>query len=178
MFEPLGDLGKSILIVATGSTKWLSWWRGCPSVSSKGSALRHQLIWQINVRVWIWLQSLIIGEGKVLTFSPEWIICLREETVETLYLLGQQDRIVGITAWAVRPKVFRTKKERIVAFATAIIEQILSLKPSQVFAFPDVQANIDADLIKYGVAVTTDNQVYCGYSCLDLPSRRYSWHRR
>ena len=77
-----------------------------------------------------------------------------------------------------RPKVFRTKKERIVAFATVIIEQILSLKPSQVFAFPDVQANIDADLIKYGVAVTTDDQVYCGYSCLDLPSRNYSWHRR
>ena len=77
-----------------------------------------------------------------------------------------------------RPKVFRKKKEIIVAFATAIIEQILSLKPSQVFAFPDVQANIDADLIKFGVAVMTDKQVYCGYSCLDLPSRRYSWHRR
>ena len=77
-----------------------------------------------------------------------------------------------------RPKVFRTKKERIIAFATVIIEQILSLKPSQVFAFPDVHANIDADLIKYGVAVTTDDQVYFGYSYLDLPSRSYSWHRR
>ena len=77
-----------------------------------------------------------------------------------------------------RPKVFRKKKEIIVAFATAIIEQILSLKPSQVFAFPHVQANIDADLIKYGVAVTTDDQVYCGYSYLNLPFRSYSWHRR
>ena len=70
-----------------------------------------------------------------------------------------------------RPKVFRKKKEIIVAFATAIIEQILSLKPSQVFAFPDVQANNDADLVKYSVAVMTDDQVYCGYSCFDLPSR-------
>ena len=55
-------------------------------------------------------------------------------------------------------KVFERKKN--VAFATAIIEQALSLKPSQVFAFPDVHANIDADLIKYGVAVTTDDRIF------------------
>ncbi len=91
-------------------------------------------------------------------FPPERIICLTEETVETLYLLGEQDRIVGVTGYAVRPPVVRLEKERVAAFTSAKINKILSLKPDLVLAFSDLQADIAAELIKGGVAVMTYNQ--------------------
>ena len=91
-------------------------------------------------------------------FPPERIICLTEETVETLYLLGEQDRIVGVTGYAVRPPAVRKEKERVAAFTSAKIDKILSLKPDLVLAFSDLQAEIAADLIKNGVAVMTYNQ--------------------
>ena len=91
-------------------------------------------------------------------FPPERIICLTEETVETLYLLGEQDRIVGVTGYAVRPPVVRKEKERVAAFTSAKIDKILSLQPDLVLAFSDLQAGIAADLIKNGVAVMTYNQ--------------------
>ena len=91
-------------------------------------------------------------------FPPERIICLTEETVETLYLLGEQDRIVGVTGYAVRPPVVREEKERIAAFTSAKIDRILSLQPDLVLAFSDLQADIAAELIKSGVAVMAYNQ--------------------
>ena len=92
------------------------------------------------------------------SFPPERIICLTEETVETLYLLGQQDRIVGVTGYAVRPPVVREEKERVAAFTSAKINKILSLQPDLVLAFSDLQADIAAELIKSGVAVMAYNQ--------------------
>jgi len=94
----------------------------------------------------------------VRSFPPERIICLTEETVETLYLLGEQDRIVGVTGYAVRPPVVRKEKDRVAAFTSAKIDKILSLKPDLVLAFSDLQAEIAAELIKNGVAVMTYNQ--------------------
>ena len=91
-------------------------------------------------------------------FPPERIICLTEETVETLYLLGEQNRIVGVTGYAVRPPVVRKDKERVSAFTSAKIDKILSLQPDLVLAFSDLQADIAAELIKSGVAVMTYNQ--------------------
>ena len=91
-------------------------------------------------------------------FPPERIICLSEETVETLYLLGEQNRIVGVTGYAVRPPVVRKEKERVAAFTSAKIDKILSLKPDLVLAFSDLQAEIAAELIKNSVAVMTYNQ--------------------
>ena len=91
-------------------------------------------------------------------FPPERIICLTEETVETLYLLGEQDRIVGVTGYAVRPPAVRKEKERVAAFTSAKIDKILSLKPDLVLAFSDLQAEIAAVLIKNSVAVMTYNQ--------------------
>ena len=91
-------------------------------------------------------------------FPPDRIICLTEETVETLYLLGEQDRIVGVSGYAVRPPVVREEKERVAAFTSARIDKILSLQPDLVLAFSDLQADIAADLIKSGVAVMTYNQ--------------------
>ena len=91
-------------------------------------------------------------------FPPERIICLTEETVETLYLLGEQDRIVGVTGYAVRPPIVRREKERVAAFTSAKIDKIISLKPDLVLAFSDLQAEIAAELIKNGIAVMTYNQ--------------------
>ena len=61
----------------------------------------------------------------MLNFPPERIICLTEETVETLYLLGEQDRIVGVTGYAVRPPIVRKEKERVAAFTTEKIDKII-----------------------------------------------------
>jgi iron complex transport system substrate-binding protein len=86
-------------------------------------------------------------------FPPSRIVCLTEETVETLYLLGEQHRIVGVSGYAVRPPEVRREKPRISAFTTANIPKILALDPDLVFAFSDLQAKIASDLIGAGVAV-------------------------
>src|SRR6267143_1891054 len=76
------------------------------------------------------------------------IVCLTEETVETLYLLGEQDRIVGISGYVVRPAQARREKPRVSAFTSANIDKILALGPDLVLTFSDLQANIAADLIR------------------------------
>ena len=91
-------------------------------------------------------------------FPPRRIVCLTEETVETLYLLGEQDRIVGVSGYAVRPPQVRREKPRVSAFISADIAKILALKPDIVLAFSDLQAAIVADLVRGGVAVHVFNQ--------------------
>jgi iron complex transport system substrate-binding protein len=91
-------------------------------------------------------------------FPPERIICLTEETVETLYLLGEEHRIVGISGYVVRPPRARREKPRVSAFTSADIPKILELKPDLVLTFSDLQADIAADLIRRGVAVHAFNQ--------------------
>lgn len=91
-------------------------------------------------------------------FPPERIVCLTEETVETLYLLGAEDRIVGISGYAVRPPRVRREKPRVSAFTSADIPKILALAPDLVLAFSDLQAGIVADLARAGVAVHLFNQ--------------------
>lgn len=92
------------------------------------------------------------------TFPPERIVCLTEETVETLYLLGEEDRIVGVSGYAVRPKRVRAEKPRVSAFTSADIPKVLSLAPDLVLTFSDLQADIAAELIRKGVAVMAYNQ--------------------
>jgi iron complex transport system substrate-binding protein len=89
--------------------------------------------------------------------GPQRIICLTEETVETLYLLGEDARIVGVTGYAVRPKEAR-RKPRVSAFTSARIEKILALEPDLVLGFSDLQAEIARDLIRAGVNVLIFNQ--------------------
>ncbi len=84
---------------------------------------------------------------------PERIVCLTEETTETLYLLGEQDRIVGISGFTVRPPEARREKPRVSAFTSAKIDKIMDLKPDLVIGFSDLQADIARDLIKLGVNV-------------------------
>src|SRR3954449_12867721 len=91
-------------------------------------------------------------------FPPERIVCLTEETVETLYLLGEQDRIVGISGYCVRPPEARRDKPRVAAFTSADIPKILALRPDLVLSFSDLQADIVAALIRHGVAVHAFNQ--------------------
>jgi iron complex transport system substrate-binding protein len=91
-------------------------------------------------------------------FPPRRIVCLTEETVETLYLLGEQDRIVGVSGYAVRPPQVRREKPRVSAFISADVPKILALEPDLVLTFSDLQADIAADLIRAGVAVHAFNQ--------------------
>jgi iron complex transport system substrate-binding protein len=93
-----------------------------------------------------------------LTFPPRRIVCLTEETVETLYLLGEEARIVGVSGYAVRPARVRKEKPRVSAFISADIGKILALEPDLVLAFSDLQADIVAGLVRHGLAVHAFNQ--------------------
>lgn len=90
-------------------------------------------------------------------FPPERIVCLTEETVETLYLLGEDRRIVGVSGYAVRPKQVRKEKPSVAAFISADIPKILALKPDLVLTFSDLQADIVAELIRASVPVHAFN---------------------
>ena len=97
-------------------------------------------------------------QEKMRDFKPNRIVCLTEETVETLYLLGEQDRVVGVTGYAVRPPEVRKEKVRVGAFTSADIPKILSLNPDLVLTFSDLQADIAAELISKGIDVHAFNQ--------------------
>ena len=89
--------------------------------------------------------------------GPRRIVCLTEEPTETLYALGEQDRIVGISGFTVRPAVARREKPKVSAFTSARIDQILMLKPDFVIGFSDIQADIASALIRRGVEVWISN---------------------
>jgi iron complex transport system substrate-binding protein len=89
---------------------------------------------------------------------PERIVCLTEETTETLYLLGEELRIVGISGYTVRPARARREKPKVSAFLSARIEKILELKPDLVLGFSDLQADIARDLAKAGLNIMIFNQ--------------------
>lgn len=84
---------------------------------------------------------------------PERIVCLTEETTETLYLLGEEDRIVGISGFTVRPPRARKEKPKVSAFISAKIDKIIALEPDLVIGFSDLQADIAAELIRAGINV-------------------------
>ena len=88
---------------------------------------------------------------------PERIVCLTEETTETLYLLGQGDRVVGVSGYTVRPPEAR-QKPKISAFINARFDKIEALDPDLVLAFSDLQADLAAELVRRGIAVVTFNQ--------------------
>jgi iron complex transport system substrate-binding protein len=89
---------------------------------------------------------------------PERIVCLTEETTETLYLLGEERRIVGISGYTVRPPRARREKPRVSAFLSARIDRILELEPDLVLGFSDLQADIARELAKAGLNILIFNQ--------------------
>lgn len=94
-------------------------------------------------------------EGE--TEFPRRIVCLTDETAEVLYLLGEQDRIVGVSGYASRPPEVRSKP-RVSAFRDARFDEILALGPDLVLAFSDVQAEITRELVLRGLTVVNFNQ--------------------
>ena len=90
--------------------------------------------------------------------GPQRIVCLTEETTELLYKFGEQDRIVGISSFTVRPKLAKKEKPVISTFVNAKIDKILALKPDLVIGFSDVQSSIAKELIKNGLNVWISNQ--------------------
>lgn len=90
--------------------------------------------------------------------GPQRIVCLTEETTEWLYLLGQQDRIVGISGYTVRPRRARDEKPRISAFLDGKIDRIVALQPDLVIGFSDMQAALADKLIRAGLNVLVTNQ--------------------
>src|SRR5213594_2725483 len=79
-----------------------------------------------------------------MTRYPERIVCLTEETTETLYLLGQGDRVVGVSGYTVRPPAAR-QKPKVSAFINAKFDKIEALRPDLVLAFSDLQADLSAE---------------------------------
>ncbi|WP_206861457.1 cobalamin-binding protein [Lysobacter changpingensis] len=92
-----------------------------------------------------------------MTHGPRRIVCLTEEPTETLYALGEQDRIVGISGFTVRPAIARREKPKVSAFTSAKIGEILKLQPDFVVGFSDIQAEIAGELIRHGVEVWISN---------------------
>src|SRR5690242_8800773 len=88
---------------------------------------------------------------------PQRIVCLTEETTETLYLLGQGDRIVGVSGYTVRPPEAR-RKPKVSAFINAKFDAIEALQPDLVLAFSDLQADLAAELVRRGMTMVVFNQ--------------------
>jgi len=95
---------------------------------------------------------------RTATRFPRRIVCLTEETTETLYLLGEQQRIVGISGFTARPPEARRQKPKVSAFTSAKFDQILALHPDLVIGFSDLQAEIARELIARGINVFVFNQ--------------------
>src|SRR5690348_16048051 len=98
-----------------------------------------------------------MASSSPMSHYPERIVCLTEETTETLYLLGQGDRVVGVSGYTVRPPEAR-QKPKVSAFLNAKFEKIEALRPDLVLAFSDLQADLAAELVRRGIAVVTFNQ--------------------
>jgi iron complex transport system substrate-binding protein len=103
------------------------------------------------------LPDLSSAAPQICTEYPRRIVCLTDETTEILYLLGEQDRIVGVSGYAHRPPEAR-RKPRVSAFRDANFEAILDLKPDLILTFSDVQAEITRELVLRGATVMNFNQ--------------------
>jgi len=101
------------------------------------------------------LESIFVSMEK--DFYPQRIVCLTEETTELIYLLGEEDRIVGISGFTVRPVQARKEKPKVSAFTNANIQKVIDLKPDLVIGFSDIQADIAKKLIKKGITVWVNN---------------------
>jgi iron complex transport system substrate-binding protein len=86
------------------------------------------------------------------------IACLCTESVETLYALGAEDCIAGISGFTVRPPRAREEKPKISGFSSSKLERILAVNPDLVIGFCNLQADICRDLAHAGIEVHLFNQ--------------------
>lgn len=103
------------------------------------------------------METEVTQHPPIIDYFPQRIICLTEEPTETLYLLGEQHRIVGISGFTVRPAVARKEKPKVSAFTSADIEKIVALQPDLAIGFSDIQADIAKQLIAKGITVLINN---------------------
>ena len=89
--------------------------------------------------------------------APQRVVCLTEETTETLYRIGAGDLVVGVSGFTVRPPEAR-KKPKVSSFLDANFDKILELRPDLVVGFSDLQADLGRELCKRGVPVVLFNQ--------------------
>src|SRR5436190_8503018 len=92
------------------------------------------------------------AHDELAMYPPQRIVCLTEETVETLYLLGEEHRIAGVSGYAVRPPRVRREKLRASAFISADVPKIMAIHPDLVLTFSDLQADLAPELIRKGIA--------------------------
>lgn len=90
--------------------------------------------------------------------GPRRIVCLTEEPTEILYLLGEQDRIVGISAYTVRPPIAKLDKPVVSAFIGGSVTKIVALEPDLVVGFSDIQSELARELIAANLSVLIFNQ--------------------
>lgn len=90
-------------------------------------------------------------------YYPQRIVCLTDETTETLYLLGEEERIVGISGFTTRPERVCKEKPKVSAFLDANLDEIMELQPDLVIGFSDIQAELASKLIKNGLTVWINN---------------------
>src|SRR5262249_42425158 len=90
--------------------------------------------------------------------GPQRIVCLTEEPTEILYALGEGSRVVGISAYTLRPPEARRDKPVVSAFVGGSVEKIVALRPDLVVGFSDVQAELARKLVLAQLPVLVFNQ--------------------
>ncbi len=98
-----------------------------------------------------------MGHNLEMSF-PSKIICLTEETVETLYLLGRSDLIAGVSQYVERPPEAKTNHPIVSQFVRSDLDQIKSLKPDLIIGFSDIQKDTAKELVGMGLNVFISNQ--------------------
>lgn len=117
----------------------------------------HDIASNSDTEMGFWYCEIDNGARIIEEHFPKRIICLTEETTETLYLIGADHRIVGISGFTVRPKKARKEKPIVSAFINADFDKIISLQPDLVIGFSDLQADIAKELVKRGITVWINN---------------------
>jgi iron complex transport system substrate-binding protein len=87
---------------------------------------------------------------------PSKIICLTEESVETLYLLNKEELIVGVSAFVKRPLAAQ-KLPKVSFFTSSNYTKIIAKNPDLVLGHSDIQKDIARDLIEKGQNVFIAN---------------------
>lgn len=90
--------------------------------------------------------------------GPQRIACLSSETVEVLYALGQEHRIVGISAFSRHPAGVTKNHPIICGFSSAKVEKIFAVEPDLILAYSSLQGEMVKECVLAGFEVLFFNQ--------------------